>query len=432
MWGKLPKGFIIEETRDTLLEQRIINSFMKITANLGCIFLKTPILGFVETFTKGINTTGSKTFQFRDKKGRMLLLAPDSTPQIIQWYLTTYIRKNPIRVFFQSPVFRYRNFKRRNWTQYGLCSVNDDPNTLDIFLSRSMIEILDAYINVIKDDLELPVLLRLNDFSIHRTLLRHSGVSWIQTDDILNKIRNQKYETILGLLETAPLTEETRVSLKTLLNFGHLFFNKETYELLLNTQGLYSVKNEISRLFLLARYIKIKHGIESFIDFSDLHSSELINGIAIRFMIPGTEKHYADGGDYTYYGAKISTSIKSFYSFAGGLRHAYRIVDEAQQINEKSILVLFRNKSFRLAKKMGSCLRVKGFNVLIVEQQDAFKEYMTIYPQYKNYLIVEAKENIRLYNTTNRKTTLITMTSMSALDDIAEKIAELLILFVKR
>ena len=120
----LPKGFNYV-TRDSLVTKNLIlSTFIKASNNLFTELIECPPVAFLETFKRGANITGNKTFEFKDKSNRELILTPDVQAHIFNHYTkAAYTNKN-VRYSWVSPTFRYRNIPNRHFYQLGYASIN--------------------------------------------------------------------------------------------------------------------------------------------------------------------------------------------------------------------------------------------------------------------------------------------------------------------
>ena len=405
-WKQLPKGFRVAEDTDVLRASLIRSAFIRGASRIGAICIELPPIGFEETFLKGINTVGDKVFSLHDKKGRRLLLSPDSTPHIVRWYSERFPDKTGTKVFFQAPVFRYRNTAKRYWIQYGIASINEHYPKEEYLIDESLLEIGKCYLKILSD-LSLPVELKIGNIGISRQLLFRIGFTEKESDDFFDKLRRtDRLEWSQLVHQSLPESDFRRAFLELLefkflqnMNLGELLNQSSTLQKLL--------RKELESLMHFANLMTEDTLIPFKLVFDDFHSSELLNGINFRLMIPGKERHYADGGCYTYYSTKVTDHIESFKSIAGGLSHALKIISTEVLKAKLDVLVLSRNGSALLCRQIADYLRNNSLNVRVMEQKGSFKSVLTQFALGNSVILVENGNQIRILNQETEETVLI-------------------------
>lgn len=129
----LPRGFRIREEDWVIRELEYYRSYAGSARGAGYSIMKFPPVAFLETFTRASNSIGrsqQKIYKFLDRKGRELVLTPDSTAMILNWALQGDRKPlNNGKIGFIVPTFRYRNNVDRFVTQIGLCQFARRPMT---------------------------------------------------------------------------------------------------------------------------------------------------------------------------------------------------------------------------------------------------------------------------------------------------------------
>lgn len=310
-WSSLPNGFRDFREKDVLFFLKKYSAFMEVAKQIDAEIVVTPPVGFSKTFTHKLKTVGDKAYTFRDKKNRELILSPDSSPGILRWFLKNNDPKTPKRIFFISPVFRYRNRRDRFWFQFGFASFNGKDD-LPILIR--------GYLSVLVNKLKLPTILQIGDLSIYRDVFLSVGKTLQEIDIILHSLRSRDLLDQLIYIDNLILDERTKTDLKSLLSFRS---NSGDFLILLKKSDIVSdiIISGLNNLYELSLEILQDFDIQCEYVFNDFHGSEVQNGVVIKFKKP-TSGHYADGGDYTYYGSKVEPLINSWVSFGGGLSGA--------------------------------------------------------------------------------------------------------------
>ncbi len=100
--------------------------------------IRFPIFERLELFQRGVGESTDivekEMYVFKDKKGRTFALRPEGTASIVRAYIEHSLRasqKNPLRIFYLGPMFRYSRPQKgryRQFYQFGLeCIGNPQP-----------------------------------------------------------------------------------------------------------------------------------------------------------------------------------------------------------------------------------------------------------------------------------------------------------------
>jgi histidyl-tRNA synthetase len=290
-WKNLPNGFRDFSAKEFLFFLEKSQAFIKIAEELDAEIVVTPPVGFLSTFRHRINTAGDKIFEFKDKKNRELVLSPDSSPHVVRWFLA---KNNPTlkkRILFVSPVFRYRNIKERCWIQFGFASFNAKE------FEREQCVLAGAYLKTLIK-LKIPSIIQLGDFSIHRNILKKYGLSESEVDEFLHLLRSCSLEDQLKITKSR-LNGGTSLDFMKLLQLK--FTNKPKTQFNFYDK---EIEHKVLRLVDWGKDIVENFPVSIDYVFNDFHASELQNGLVIKFK-KLSKGHFADGGDYTFYGGGL-------------------------------------------------------------------------------------------------------------------------------
>jgi len=121
------RGFHDHVGPRALARQRIAESFLDLTRMHGFELAHLSPVGRAEPFLRFGSAARERCFAFRDRKGRQLVLAPDTIPSILRAYLATRqgSLRRPLSLATAAQVFRYRRKKYRCWTQLVATVVNE-------------------------------------------------------------------------------------------------------------------------------------------------------------------------------------------------------------------------------------------------------------------------------------------------------------------
>lgn len=303
----LPRGFHDLEEESLERERVLLDSFAKRGRQIGCSLLRTSPMGYGRTLRRASNAAGDKVFTLPGGGPRELMLTPDSTPAVLRWYLSQR-KLGPARVAFRSPLFRYRRQKYRHFQQMGFTFINepyDRPGELD----EVSLQLVRAALRVFVLDLGVSMTLNVTDFGAWRHCLNLVGLNNDRVGDVLHSLRplrpDERKQWIEGKLPRA----DARHSLVWLSSY------RATAEGTV-TEGALGDLVRNARCF--AHLAAVGFGVKAHIDFADLHSSELQDGIGFSFATEEGER-FADGGCYGLYGRRFDARVRTLKSFASGV-----------------------------------------------------------------------------------------------------------------
>jgi histidyl-tRNA synthetase len=306
-----PRGFHDRSGIDVDLEDRAVSLFARRAALIGCRPLKTAPLGFRQLYEHARGDFSGKTYLFEDRSRREVMLCPDSTSAIIRWYAERKLFE-PERVFFRSPVFRYRRQPNRHFTQIGIAFFNEPSNAANVE-NESVLLLARSAIRLFTEDFGIQVRLKVTDLGVWHKALMQAGFDPQQRLTVLSKLRNvevsQRLEALnqfldgrtmpATLLHLASLDEET---LRTASSVGD--------DLTSHAQRFgQSVVSGLNCSFTLA--------------FDDLHASELQDGISFS-LIDNNGDRCCDGGCYSHYANQFDARLTSLQSLATSIEYLVR------------------------------------------------------------------------------------------------------------
>jgi ATP phosphoribosyltransferase regulatory subunit HisZ len=373
-WLRLPHGFRVKSEEEILRDNLLIGCFREVARQFGYRSIMTPHVGFSSTFCQNIQTTGEKTFEFTDNKGRKLMLSADSTPQIIRWYLTNFADGYPVRIHFISPIFRYRKLADRYWLQHGLASINEYlPRSLDS-IDEASLAVGSHYLEILVRQLNLPVSLQLGNFGVTRLLLDECGLANGAKDEFFNSLRRiprEEWETWISL--NLPDNEGREEIIKLL---GYRFrFSSQSGQTTSSSETVGSISRLIDTTILFGELLAKPHGIPFEVRFDDFHSSELQSGVNFKLMRPD-KGHYADGGSYYAYASKVTSNIYSFSSVAGGLKHIEKYSPLAPSQLSSGAIIVSLGHTERLCAQLVNELEARRFRARWVETTKFTNNYL--------------------------------------------------------
>jgi len=320
----LPKGFNYV-TRDTLINKNfILNTFIKASNNLFTYLIECPPVAFLETFKRGANITGNKTFEFKDKSNRELILTPDVQAHIFNHYIKTVDINKNVRYSWISPTFRYRNIPNRHFYQLGYASINYtvENEFIELFICAKQ------FINFIKQITSKKVNVSLLNPALILEILNCAFQNKLDASRLFEQIRNLRNEEVLLILSKS-LDESQH---KT--NLLNIFSNK-----LRDKVSLLSLKeyNEFYNILFFVDLLSTVSNIDIQIEIQNLYSSEILSGIGLIIKIE--DDKIGDGGIYSGYGKKYDSKIKTAISFCTGINALNRHIE----INSNHVVSIFIN-----------------------------------------------------------------------------------------
>ena len=266
----LPKGFEYQEKDGVMENYTNLEIFIKSSSGSYARLVEFPPVSFLEQFKRGANITGDKVYDFEDKKGRTLVLTPDSQAHTFNYYIHSSHSHNSRNLKFSwiCPIFRYRHIPVRYYYQYGYTSINHKKSE-NINELVSLVHQLVKYIQNLTD----------GQISIH----------------IVNPTLVKEVRVVHG--DTA-LTMNTDAVSNT--------FNSEEF---LSTYGMCSQAADTVLFFKLLSQLS---DIQAHISMSAMYCQEILSGPG--FIIHVNGEKVGDGGIYDKYGYAYDGCIRTVAS----------------------------------------------------------------------------------------------------------------------
>ena len=225
---------------DVALYRRYVESVLESIANVhGYQYLETPIFERKEVFVKSVGETtdiiGKEMYEFKDRKGREMVLRPEGTAGAIRAIVENklYI-KLPFKAFYKGQMFRYENpqkGRQRQFSQFGVEVIGEKDPYLDaevIMMANMIIKSFDIkaklYINSIGDRESRK---KYSDalkeyFNNHKDTLTKDSIAIIDKNPM--RILDDKIDSKKDVVKNAPkisefLSDQSIKYFKTLQDF---------------------------------------------------------------------------------------------------------------------------------------------------------------------------------------------------------------------
>lgn len=361
---RLPKGFHDREGEWLREERAVLDTFERRAEQIGLLPLRTPILGFADTFLRGAQITGDKVFQWKDKSQRDLMLTPDSLPAVMRWRCCRPDLPDGSGVFFQCPVARYRNQANRFFTQIGFCifdpDIDSDPHGVE-----PLSLITGAFLKAVTGDLGIRTGITLGHPGLLRRILERIDVLGEASDAVLRELK---------LLDAAMRENWIRTNLPTGRHADLLIRVLGTKgSLPAIAEGLGLEPDEETRQAVLAMLglgsaLQANPGAKVAIDLGSLHSTELQAGISLELTSLDSGTRFADGGSYGFYAARFDARIRGLFSICTGVEALIRLRSARNQQATASgkVLLLPTDCSREFARLAAEKLMDAGFSVTLL------------------------------------------------------------------
>lgn len=354
----LPRGFGDVDGTSIDRERRLVDIHAAVARSIGCTPVRTAPLGFASTFCRGASTTGDKVFEFADRGNRRLMLAPDSTPGVMRYCLADReFGAAPKRIAFMSPLFRYRRTKRRHFHQIGFALLNELPASTPVDLHA--LQLADAGCRLFKAA-GIAVRVSFQDFAALRKHLHAMERTDEEADAILDALRRvpvvERQSWIGANLPEGP----DRRAFATLLTLDPVPVRPDGTVDAPMPSTLPSALLDTVRAFALARVATAT------IDSTELHASEIHDGLAFRYVAAdGT--HVGDGGSYNRYGRRFDGRIVSLKSMATGLEATAAIMpaSASDAMPRVDALILVLDASASYVFQVSTLLRDTGVSLVV-------------------------------------------------------------------
>ena len=104
----------------------IVSQARRVATLYGCQEISTPVFEFSQVFLKnlgeGSDIITKETYQLKDRNKESLTLRPEGTAPLVRAFLSNKFQ-NPVKLFYQGPMFRYERPQRgrqRQFHQFGV------------------------------------------------------------------------------------------------------------------------------------------------------------------------------------------------------------------------------------------------------------------------------------------------------------------------
>ena len=211
-----------EGTRDLLFEES--NAINSVSSMINTVFKEkgyhrviTPGLEFFDTFNlDGFGYMPEEMFISTDKKGRLLVMRPDSTVPIARMVSTRHQDESlPLRLCYNQPIYRNNKAlagKDNEIRQAGMELIGAGGKRADLELIISATEIL----RKITPDFRI----ELGHAAFLKAILNKLTVSDEKKEEIRGYIESKNYSALTTLLDEIPQDETTKALMKLPRLFG--------------------------------------------------------------------------------------------------------------------------------------------------------------------------------------------------------------------
>lgn len=245
-----------EGTRDLLFEES--NAINTVSSLINDVFKEkgyhqviTPGIEFYDTFTLGgFGYMSEEMFISTDKKGRLLVMRPDSTVPIARMVSTRLqAETSPIRLCYNQPIYRNNKAlagKNDETRQAGMELIGAGGKRADLELVISAIEILKK----ITPDFRI----ELGHAAFLKAIFNKLSVDDEKKEEIRGYIESKNYSALISLLDEIPEDDTTKALKKLPRLFGGEEIFKKALPLFQGTEAEYALfylkdlYNELSKI----------------------------------------------------------------------------------------------------------------------------------------------------------------------------------------
>jgi hypothetical protein len=321
MDSQLPKGFRYNKRNYVILKNKILAAFIEKSNSIFNDIVEFPPVGYASTFKKGANIIGDKVYEFQDKKKRELVLTPDPLNHLFNFYSQQYNYKNPCRISWISPTFRYRNIPDRFFYQIGVSSLNFNEGSEVIELFLCFRHITEFICSQISKDLKIKI---INPGLTHEIVGKTYGAK--KSANLFEYIRLNKNKFLTELTQQSNLNQ-FQSDLKCVL-----FGESNSFAALKLLKAHKEARKTLDFLKMLPKNIEYELALD------DFYCSEILSGLG--FILYLDNKKIADGGIYSKYGSRCSDKISNVISVCTGINPLIRNYN----INSHNIRIQLQHK----------------------------------------------------------------------------------------
>lgn len=309
---KVPKGFSDRPPAEYLSQLSVMNKFFELTKSMGFEPMHVSPVSFTSTFNDNREVTKDWTYRFNDKKGRDLVLNPDSLPPLLRAYTEQYKQtKEPTRWSFCTPIFRYKksNWEKRYRFHLGATLINaKDSIYYDYLIATIPIKFLESVINI-------KPILKSNDFYIWRELFKAYGIDHAHAQQIFYKVRSATKKDFMHFIDSEVGSSEFTNIVTALADRG-IIDSANTFELELKDILPVSLHKRINYLVRYSDMVHRQSEVSLLVDFFDFHAAPFHDGIAFKVLSDTELPRIGDGGSNHTQGHSYSSCIDTVYSVA--------------------------------------------------------------------------------------------------------------------
>ncbi len=292
-----------EGTKDVLFEEcrarrQIENVLHHLFKSKGYSEVMTSGIEFMDMFQSKLGYyPPTELYKMTDRKGRLLVLRPDSTAAIARVVATRLRNASlPLRLYYSQPVYRVApSLKGRSneISQIGLELLGDTSYFSDLEIATTAIEVLQACSNGAVD-----FTLELGDAGIFKELTRELNVSPEQREEIRSLIETKNYPALGDMLDQIEHHENSRI-IAALKKLPELFGGEEVFEKAANLYGTPRTAEILEDL--KQRYTDLSAVIgegKMTVDLGMVGNADYYSGVILKGYLAGFGEEVLSGGRY--------------------------------------------------------------------------------------------------------------------------------------
>lgn len=345
------------------------NRLHDVLMSYGYNDIQTPTIEFFDVFNKERGSVPSnEMFKLFDRYGNTLVLRPDMTPSIARAaakYFEHHIL--PIKLCYIGNTYvnvsKYYQGRLKESTMLGAELIDDVSVDADYEIISIVI---DCMLNSGLTDFQV----ELGNVAFFNGLLHEAGIKGEEAEELLFLIKEKNYFGVEELLSSLNIDKKIAdILLELPQMFGSVEVLQKAKKITKNKECLEAVE----RLEKLYELLSLR-GYDKYISFDlgDLSEHEYYTGIIFHAYTFGTGEPVANGGRYDkllgQFGcdkASIGFSINIDRLLAAINRQNINI-----SIDNKGILLVYKENMMLDAIKVSTELRISGHNVCIIKYNE--------------------------------------------------------------
>lgn len=360
----LPKGFSYHTSKRVEKDNIVLSKFLDSTHSLYSELVAFPPVAFSDTFTSVANITGDKVYEFHDKKGREIMLTPDSQAHLLNFKSHQENQRKPSRFSWVSPVFRYRNAPVRYYNQIGFASINHikDDEIFELFLCIAQL------VNFIHSVTKEEVIIEIMNVAILKEMLDKNFSNSTYSSELFEKLRRLTKIERLTFVSSLALHSEAKKDVVNILSGDANSFSDLTR---------LKQYDEYNKTFELVSLLKAISNMQIKIKLDNIYCSEIMSGAGFTLNI-GKDK-IGDGGVYDKYASSFSTTLSTYISVCTGInpmtRHLKDLTEHTRIIVVTELLtkdvysliesLMKKDNTLELRKTMRDILKNEQFDLVV-------------------------------------------------------------------